>query len=194
MQEIADELGWSSPSGVAYALKIARREFREIGPVEDREELRRLQFERYEMLLSRYWPLALGGVSNGERVPPSIKHERVVRGIMAAVNELMGLNMSPEEAFERELPAVSVPAASDDEKPVMVIDFDNEGWKAAKRRSAQSARDELIAVDDQPPAGRIAPRPSDDVLGYENSGLEPNSIDPVTGEPIFDPRVAIKRN
>lgn len=194
MQEIADELGWSSPGGVSYALKIARKEFREIGPVEDVEELRRLQLERYDALLVQYYPRALGGYRNGELVQPSIKHARIALRIMGEINEVAGVNMSPDEAFECASQAVAEPAVSGDRRPVMLVDFDKNRYEEALRRSAESARDELVAVDDQPPAGRIAPRPSDDVVGAENGGLEPNSIDPRTGEPIFDPRVALKRD
>jgi len=57
---------------------------------------------------------------------------------------------------------------------------------------AQRARNEPISVEGQPPAGYSAPRPGAVDDEPETVEMEPNSVDPVTGEPTFDPRVALK--
>lgn len=192
LAEIADVLGWSRPSGVSYALKMARKELREAAPVEDLEMLRRINYARYEELFSRIYPLALGGIRDGVRIPPSAKHSRLALRIIADENALMGLNVGPEEVMAWTPQGMTEPGAGEDAGAVIVVDFDMEAYDAALRRAAGEANDRLVAVDDQPPAGYIAPRPSDDADEPEEMVFEPNSFDIVTGRPIFDPRVALK--
>lgn len=193
LQTIADELGWSGPSGASYALKMARRELREASPVEDLPMLRRLYLLRLEEMLSRVFPLALGGTNrNGEHIPPSLKHAREARRIMADMNKLMGLNVRPEEAAALVSQGMAQPGVGDYPGAVMVVDFDGPAYEEAMRRKARQASDERVFVDDQPPAGRIAPRLSDDATEPEEMVFEPNSVDIVRGQTIYDPRVAPK--
>ena len=192
LQAIADELGWSGPSGAAYAVKMARRELREAAPVEDLEGNRRMHLLRLEEMFSRVYPLAVGGVRDGVRIPPSLKHSREARRIMADMNALMGLNVRPEEAEASASQGIAQPGAGDYPGAVMVVDFDMPAYEEAKRRAARQASDVRVAVDDQPPAGYIAPRPSDDDIEPEEMVFEPNSFDIVTGQPIYDPRAASK--
>ncbi len=191
LQEIADQLGWSSPSGVSYALKVARKELSEAGPVEDLLELRRIHYARLEELFSRVYPLALGGIRDGKRVPPDPKYVRLALRIMADENELLGLNVTPDEGIEQAPPNPSGGYVGREGRPVLVVDFDQQGYEAAKRRRAQPGRDELVAVDDQPPAGYIAPRPDDRGDEPEELDLAPNSVDPRTGQPVHDPRAEL---
>jgi hypothetical protein len=193
LTEIADELGWSAPSGVSYALKVARKELREAAPVEDLKELRRLHFARFEEMFSRAYPLAVGGMRDGKQVPPSPKYMRLALRILADETELMGLKVDPDEVLEAASQGITQPGAGNDAAPVMVVDFDKQQFEAARRRSGRLARDEPIFVDDQPPAGYIAPRPGANGAP-EDVALEPNSVDPRTGQRVFDPRVAVRRD
>lgn len=190
LQEIADELGWSSPSGVSYALKRARKELNEVAPVENAQELRRINNERLDALLVRAWPLAVGYTTKeGVRVPPDRKWIGVVQRIIDDKNKLMGVyDLPPAGGHDGSAsqPFAAEPAGPE---PILTLYFDEERRQAAM---AQSAHNEPISVDDQPPAGYIAPRPGDVDDEPETVEMEPNSVDPVTGEPIFDPRAALK--
>lgn len=193
LTEIADELGWSGPSGVSYALKRARKEPREAAPVEDLEELRNIQYARLEEMFSRAYPLALGGRRNGELVPPDPKYLKIARQILADETELLGLNVDPAEVFAEAALRPTQPSVAGGAEPVIVVDFDEQRYREAMRRSTAPTPD-LSIGDDQPPAGRIAARPGDSHTEPENTELAPNSTDPVTGQPVFDPRVALKRD
>jgi hypothetical protein len=59
-EAIAQELGWSWPSGAHYAVRKARQELNAAAPIENAEELRSLNYERLNVMLSRAWPLAMG--------------------------------------------------------------------------------------------------------------------------------------
>jgi hypothetical protein len=193
LAEIAELLGFSGPSGVSYALKQARKELREAAPVEDLEMLRSIHFMRYEEMLSRWYPLALGGVRDGERIPPDRRAARMVLQILADERELMGLDVDVDEVMASASPDVGPPYGEGDGAPILEVEFDRERWEAELRRRAAGVSDDLVAVDHQPPSGYIAPRPGEVDDESEEITFEPNSVDPVTGEPIWDIRAAIKR-
>lgn len=188
-QEIADELGWSGPSGAYHAIKKAREELRESGPVEDAEELRRLNNERLDALLRRAWPLAVGYTKDGVEISPDRKWMGVVQRILNDKAKLTGVyDLPPAEAHDGlgSPASAAEPAGS---APILVADIDEERYQAAMARSAQN---EPVLVDDQPPAGHIAPRPGDADDEPDTVEMEPNSVDGDTGQSVVDPRAMIK--
>lgn len=189
LQEIADELGWSSPSGVSYALKRARKDLEEAGPVENAEELRQLNFWRLEKLLSIAFPPALGIGNDGKRQQPDLKSQDLVRRIIHDENRLMGVyDLPPSEGYDGSSRQASV-TVPDWPDAILVTDIDEERFRAAM---ARSGRKEPVSVDDQPPAGYIAPRfdPVDDAPDSEAD--EPDSVDSDPPPPVRDPRTVFK--
>ena len=197
--EIARELGWSGPSGASYAVSQARKELHASGPLENADEIRALNYERLNALLASVMPRALGGIKDGQHVPPDLKYARQTLRIIAEITDLMGARALPTQhapdasrtTVQRYKSAETGPA------PILDIEFDKELFEAARRKNAAGGQHKPISVK-QPPAGYIAPRPTDTdtelelELELEPVVMEPNSVNPVTGEPVFDPRVAIK--
>jgi hypothetical protein len=192
--EIARELGWSGPSGASYAVSRARKELHASGPLENADEIRALNYERLNALLASVMPRALGGIKDGQHIPPDLKYARQTLRIIAEITDLMGARALPEQrapdasrtTVQRYTSAETGPA------PILDIKFDKELFEAARRKNAAGGQHKPISVDQQPPAGYIAPRPTDTDTEIEPVVMEPNSVDPVTGVPVFDPRVAIK--
>ena len=189
LEKIADELGWAGPSGVSYALKQARKEVNEAFPIENAAELRQLQYARLEELFRAVWPQAIGETVNGKPVPPELKSMRTALRILDAESKLMGIyDLPPAEGHDD---SADHATATEEDWPdaILVIDIDQERYQAAM---TQSARNEPISVDDQSPAGYIAPRP--DPVHDEPDGEvdEPDIVDSGPPPPVRDPRTVIK--
>ena len=101
LDQIANELGWSGPSGVSYALKQARKELNEVFPVTNAEELRQLNYWRLEALPQEVWPHAVGETVDGIPVPPDAKSLRLALRILDEENKLMGLNVESGQRTPR---------------------------------------------------------------------------------------------
>ena len=88
LAEIAEELGYGSPSAVANAITTETK--RQIAMVssEDRESLLQLQNDRYEYLLSKVWP----SVEHGDL--GSIEMARKLIGDLTKLHQLDALDTS----------------------------------------------------------------------------------------------------
>ena len=135
------------------------------------------------------WPKAIGETVNGKTVPPDLKSMRSALRILDAENKLMGIYDLPP-AEERDGSAdLAVATEEDWPDAILVIDIDQERYQAAM---IQSARNEPISVDDQPPAGYIAPRPDPVDDAPDSEVDEPDSADSDPPPPVRDPRTVIK--
>lgn len=187
--EIADELGWSGPSGAAYAVRKAREELNASGPIENAEEIRYLSYWRLEALFQRIWPHAVGGWRDGEYVPPDLKSMKLALRIISDEIKLTGVDRLPlAEPYGGSASGV---AEDEEDWPdaILVAEIDEERFRAAM---ARSARNEPIPVDDQPPAGYIAPRPDPVDDAPDNELDEPDSVDGSPPPPLRDPRTVFK--
>jgi hypothetical protein len=190
-EAIAHVLGWSGPSGAHYAVKKARQELNAAAPIENAEELRSVIYARLNELLSRVWPSAMGGTIDGRYIPPNIKSVREARLIVAQITDLMGVKALPEErsvqaswqngGFER-----------GDQGPIIYCEFDEERRIEQMRIGTLEALPVPMDIPRMPPSGRIAPSPTDRGPDSKGGLPPPNSVDEETGEPIFDPRIALK--
>jgi hypothetical protein len=193
-EAIAQELGWSGPSGAHYAVKKARQELNAAAPIENAEELRSVHYARLNELLSRVWPSAMGGTIDGRYIPPNIKSVREARLIVAQITDLMGVKALPEErsvgaSWQTNQGGTFGPGESG---PVLYGYWDEEKVLADMGKKRTGTFNERWNIEEKPPAGYIAPRHRGVGSEVEDEMPEPNSVDERTGEPIFDPRVALE--
>jgi hypothetical protein len=191
-EAIAQELGWSGPSGAHYAVRKAREELNAAAPLENGEELRSLNYARLNMLLSRVWPLAMGGTIGGRCIPPNLKYLREARQLVAQITDLMGVKAQPEESSVQAGWQIDQDCMFEGREPVLYASWDEESVLAEMRKKPSKTLNEIWGIEEKPPVGYIAPRPGDIGSDFEEKIPEPNSVDERTGEPIFDARVALK--
>lgn len=89
LQQVADEVGWSSPQ---VAHEAILRSLRTILPQETRDEARRLELARLDRLELAHWPGALDATDGGE----SEKHGRIVLQCIQLRSKLLGLEAPVE--------------------------------------------------------------------------------------------------
>lgn len=200
-KDIARELGYSSAQAVGKAIKSAM----ESGVQEASTELRAMQYDRLNEMMSRWYPLAIGGrrqeidesgAAHWVDVPPSLEATKMVASLMAQIDTLMGTQN------ERKIGTITHEVEGEvthtHNEGVIVVDFDKDGWKAALSRATQDGLtegggDETQKFELQPPAGYIAPALAPGVGAQEDDDVIEGVI-VEEGQPAFDPRQAIKLN
>jgi hypothetical protein len=178
-EDIARELGYANAKGASRAVQRAMDKTLNEGA----RELRTLQYNRLNELLSRWYPRALGGrraaldefgkpvidPTTGQPLmidhPPDLNASKEVRAIIAQLDELMGTGVGKTVTMKGNVQHdVSGEVTHTQEQGVIVVDFDGDAWQAALRRATQAGitegmgdGSETSKFEQKPPTGYIAP-------------------------------------
>lgn len=177
-KDIAKELGYSSAQAVGKAIQTAMQ----AGVQEASTDLRAMQYDRLNEMLSRWYPQAIGGRRQEKDpdgsvrwvdVPPSLEATKMVASLMQQIDTLMGTQHEKRSTVKHE---VEGEINHQHNEGVIVVDFDKDGWKAALSRATQDGLtqghgDETAKFEQQLPAGKIAPRLAPGVQGQDDDEI-----------------------